>query len=434
METAQKSLVLSEYAVEKAPAGAFSKVGSAIKNKDCNSSLADEIFHEIEGLSVMTKSEDLKWNEDVLWIWGFKFPSDSDLGDKVIHHTLLEVNNLANKESFRIVYFHSDVKGTGNKIPKLIKKMCKKMSKDMRKKLTSVDIVHSNFSLKWSLFFFDILSLTNYKINFKDSLDALFIGIDAELKTFILGVLPTEIRLYDSQRPTPSTSIVGVKKQFTKDVLSTSNEKYKEFDATQAVQTYEIFGKHISEFPREEGESVPEVFTLIFEYFQQNEQFMQKEGIFRLAGNTKLLKEIEENICKGNYGFLAEVEDPITVAVFLKKILREMGEPLCTFDAYCKFKDINDEKCSCTEEKVDVAHSLVESLPELNRETFKSLLRFLKVISENQVQNKMKINSLAIVFAPNLFKGFEVTPNDMIYAQVLVKTLTLMIANYSLFD
>jgi hypothetical protein len=60
METAQKSLVLSEYAVEKAPAGEFSKVGSAIKNKDCNSSLADEIFHEIEGLSVMTKSEDLK--------------------------------------------------------------------------------------------------------------------------------------------------------------------------------------------------------------------------------------------------------------------------------------------------------------------------------------------------------------------------------------
>jgi len=42
----------------------------------------------------------------------------------------------------------------------------------------------------------------------------------------------------------------------------------------------------------------------------------------------------------------------------------------------------------------------------------------------------MKANNIAIVFAPNLFKAFEVTPNDMIYAQVLVKTLTLMISNY----
>lgn len=107
-----------------------------------------------------------------------------------------------------------------------------------------------------------------------------------------------------------------------------------------------------------------------------------------------------------------------------------MGEPLCTFEYYNKFKDINDEKWSCDEEKVDQAFALIEKLPPLNRDTFKALLGFLKLVTKYEPHNKMRANNLAIVFAPNLFKAYEVTPNDMIYAQVLVKTLTLMITNY----
>jgi hypothetical protein len=73
---------------------------------------------------------------------------------------------------------------------------------------------------------------------------------------------------------------------------------------------------------------------------------------------------------------------------------------------------------------------LVDKLPALNRDTFRALLSFLNTLTLYNADNKMKANNLAIVFAPNLFKAYEVTPNDMIYAQVLVKTLTLMIANY----
>jgi len=107
-----------------------------------------------------------------------------------------------------------------------------------------------------------------------------------------------------------------------------------------------------------------------------------------------------------------------------------MGEPLWTFEYYAYFKDINDETWEWPEEKVAKAYKLVDSLPELNKNTFIALLQFLYSISQHEDKNKMKANNIAIVFAPNLFKAFEVTPNDMIYAQVLVKTLTLMISNY----
>lgn len=427
MEASQKLVMQEEYLEHS-----FEDVKDGLEElkldkRSRSESRADEIYDEIEALHIMSKSEDLKCNEDILCIWGFKMPHDPIEANKVIHHCLLQTNSLAAKGKFRIVYFHSDVKGKGFKIPKMIKKICSKMSKDMRSNLTSFDIIHGNFALKWALFFFKEFSFTDYKIHFRDNMEAFYEDIDIEQKTFVLNVLPIEIRLYDSQRPNSGSSIVGDKKLFKKDIVSKSDSKYVNFDSSTAVQTHQILGKHISEFPREEGETVPEIFTLIFNYFEANEENLKWEGLFRLAGNKELLGKIEENMYKGNYGYLATVKDPLTVGVFLKKVLREMGEPLWTFEHYSQFKDINDEKWSCTEEKIDLAYEIIESMPELYRETFKALLNFLHNVTTYEQYNKMKANSLAIVFSPNLFKPFEVTHNDMIYAPVLVKTLTLMI-------
>ena len=70
--------------------------------------------------------------------------------------------------------------------------------------------------------------------------------------------MPAEVRLFDSAAFGKST--VGDKKVFKKEVVSTSDAKYKDFDISTAVQSYEISGKHIYEFPRDEGELVPEIF------------------------------------------------------------------------------------------------------------------------------------------------------------------------------
>jgi len=95
--------------------------------------------------------------------------------------------------------------------------------------------------------------------------------------------------------------MVGDKKIFRKEVLSTSDSKYKNFDISTAIQTYDILGKHISEFPRGEEEAIPEIFTVIFSYFQMNKKHINTEGIFRLSGSKERLKEIEADIYKGKY-------------------------------------------------------------------------------------------------------------------------------------
>lgn len=56
-------------------------------------------------------------------IWGFRFPTKKIESKQAIHHALLLINNMAMKGNFRIVYFHTGVKGAGEKIPTLLKKI-----------------------------------------------------------------------------------------------------------------------------------------------------------------------------------------------------------------------------------------------------------------------------------------------------------------------
>jgi hypothetical protein len=58
------------------------------------------------------------------------------------------------------------------------------------------------------------------------------------------------------------------------------------------------------------------------------------------------------------------VEEPHAVACFFKKVLRCMGEPLCTFALYPRFRDLADYK---GEEKKKRLIEICANLPEINK-------------------------------------------------------------------
>lgn len=47
---------------------------------------------------------------------------------------------------------------------------------------------------------------------------------------------------------------------------------------------------------------------------------------------------------KGNFEIIKEVTDPYSVASIIKKIFRNLGEPICTYKFYEEFKSLGDEK------------------------------------------------------------------------------------------
>ena len=102
-----------------------------------------------------------------------------------------------------------------------------------------------------------------------------------------------------------------------------------------------------------------------------------------------------------------------------------MGEPLCTFKLYGHFQKLGETKNQ--QKFIEEARNLVCKLPPVNRDTFRSLLHFMKRITLYSADNKMTDNNLARVIAPNLFRQFEITQTDIIYAGIFVDVLTRMI-------
>lgn len=69
---------------------------------------------------------------------------------------------------------------------------------------------------------------------------------------------------------------------------------------------------------------------------------MKTEGLFRIAASMDRIDELQIHLQLGNYYILTQmVSDPHCVSNYLKKILKYMGEPLCTFKLYGRFRDLS---------------------------------------------------------------------------------------------
>lgn len=53
-----------------------------------------------------------------------------------------------------------------------------------------------------------------------------------------------------------------------KEVIEKGDDQYLDFHRDQAVQTYDVLGKHIYEFKRKSDDDIPEIFVLLVAYFE----------------------------------------------------------------------------------------------------------------------------------------------------------------------
>lgn len=114
---------------------------------------------------------------------------------------------------------------------------------------------------------------------------------------------------------------------------------------------------------------IPTVVKSCISYLE-DENCLQTEGIFRRSANTKTVKEVQEQFNAGSVvDFDEHGEQSVHVAaVILKSFLRELEEPVLTFELYddvIDFQQISTAHHSI--EKLAVAKSMIlQRLPEDN--------------------------------------------------------------------
>uniref|UniRef100_A0A8D0H712 SH3 domain binding protein 1 n=1 Tax=Sphenodon punctatus TaxID=8508 RepID=A0A8D0H712_SPHPU len=127
---------------------------------------------------------------------------------------------------------------------------------------------------------------------------------------------------------------------------------------------------------------------------------MQEEGLFRLAAGASVLKKLKCSLASGYSALVDFYSDPHAVAGALKSYLRELPQPLMTYELYDDWF-----KAVILKDPESLLESLKETCSRLPKDSYNNLrylIRFLAKLAEYQELNKMSPSNIAIVLGPNL--------------------------------
>ncbi|XP_046714339.1 unconventional myosin-IXb isoform X3 [Silurus meridionalis] len=164
---------------------------------------------------------------------------------------------------------------------------------------------------------------------------------------------------------------------------------------------------------------IPMVLELLLEQVEMNGLYT--EGIYRKSGAANRIKELRQlletdpnTVCLEDY--------PIhTVTGLVKQWLRELPEPLMTFNHYNDF--LHAVELPEKQEQLQAIYRIIEELPTAHYQTLERLIFHLVRVSREEKSNRMTPNSLAIVFAPCILRGPD-SADPLLSMKDVAKTTT----------
>ncbi|XP_024066548.2 rho GTPase-activating protein 18 isoform X1 [Terrapene carolina triunguis] len=167
-----------------------------------------------------------------------------------------------------------------------------------------------------------------------------------------------------------------------------------------------LFGVPLSVLLEQDQKKVPGTrIPLIFHKLisQIEEARLDTEGLLRIPGVAarvkSLCQELEAKFYEGTFNW--ESVKQHDAASLLKLFIRELPQPLLTVEYLKAFQDV--QNLPTKKHQLQALNLLVLLLPEANRDTLKILLEFLQRVIDHRDKNKMTLNNVAMVMAPNLF-------------------------------
>ncbi|XP_021348872.1 rho GTPase-activating protein 44-like isoform X2 [Mizuhopecten yessoensis] len=126
---------------------------------------------------------------------------------------------------------------------------------------------------------------------------------------------------------------------------------------------------------------------------------LDEEGLFRIAGMASRVKKLKKSFDAGVIDMEDYSMDPHSVAGVLKQFLREMAEPLLTYQLYQEFLQAAQLP---QDHRLQALWTSIHNLPAHNYNNFRYLIKFLALLASKSDLNKMTSSNIAIVIGPNL--------------------------------
>ncbi|KAJ2008552.1 Rho-type gtpase-activating protein [Coemansia thaxteri] len=178
-----------------------------------------------------------------------------------------------------------------------------------------------------------------------------------------------------------------------------------------------MFGRALSEQTALEGHAVPWVVRAAIAFIEH--EGLTMEGVYRRSGSTMDIRAVQVEITRvaaatanrftGAPPIASADTDVTSVTSVLKQYFRDLPNPLMTSDTYHLW--VQAANIGSPEERIRVYRTISDSMPAPHSETLRYLMRHLKRVAENQLENKMNSNNLSVVFAPNIL---HMAKNDVL--------------------
>lgn len=283
------------------------------------------------------------------------------------------------ENDYILVYFHQGLKEDNKPSAQFLWNSYKELDRNFRKNLKNLYVVHPTWFIRviWNFFSPFISDKFRKKLVYISSLDELrqALGLN-KLK------LPDDICEFDDKLNPPNRSRVS--------------QPARPLNGQPTTMQFGVPLKYIV-MHSPCLNSIPPIVRKCVDSLSIT-GVIDTEGIFRRSGNHGEIMALKERVNRGEDVDLSSVNVHV-IAGLLKSFLRDLTEPLLTFELYdevTKFLDWPKE-----ERSRNVTQLIRERLPEENYELFKYLVDFLVRVVDCADLNKMTSSNLAIVFGPN---------------------------------
>uniref|UniRef100_A0A665V5E0 Myosin IXA n=1 Tax=Echeneis naucrates TaxID=173247 RepID=A0A665V5E0_ECHNA len=171
---------------------------------------------------------------------------------------------------------------------------------------------------------------------------------------------------------------------------------YKQFDPELSSRQ---FGVEVSRLTNDER-TVPLVVEKLINYIEMHGLYT--EGIYRKSGSTNKIKELKQGLDTDVDSMNLDDYNIHVIASVFKQWLRDLPNPLMTFELYEEFiraMGLKDKK-----EMIRGVYSVIDQLSRTHLNTLERLIFHLVRIALQEDTNRMSANALAIVFAPCILR------------------------------
>ncbi|XP_036337737.1 rho GTPase-activating protein 68F isoform X2 [Rhagoletis pomonella] len=328
-----------------------------------------------------------KQGRHIFAIYASRFPEKSQM-EKFICDVIKEIEPFVEND-YILVYFHQGLREHSKPSAQLLWNSYKELDRNFRKNLKNLYVVHPTLFIRfvWKFFSPFISDKFRQKLVYISSLDELrqALGL-SKIK------VPDSVCDFDEQLNLRGRGYTGPF-GYGYGYGSGSSSTVKQMANT--VQFGAPLKFIVSNSPC--LNSIPPIVRKCVDSLSIT-GMIDTEGIFRRSGNHTEIIALKERVNRGEDVDLSNVNVHV-IAGLLKSFLRDLSEPLLTFELYDDITSFLDWPKE--ERSRNVTQLIREKLPEENYELFKYLVEFLVRVMECEDLNKMTSSNLAIVFGPN---------------------------------